>query len=385
MEYPKLQLKNVGQIEQADVTLGDLTVLVGPQATGKSIALQLVKLMVDTGYVLSEMKRYGLDWSGELRSFLNAYLGEGMDSVWHDNSAVSWRGETMDLDKLVARQKKDTTERMFYITAQRVLALRDGWPRPFTDFSPGDPFAVRQFSESLRLLLEQEFKGAESLFPQPRRLKSEIRELLADSFFPHFNLRVNRYRSQRRLVLHPGDDSEGLPFMVWSAGQREFVPLLLGFYWLMPPTKVARRAEIEWVVVEEPEMGLHPMAISATMLLVLDLLWRGYRVCLSTHSPQVLDVVWALQMLKRTQADPDLVLDIFNVKHTAAMREVALAALTKTMNVHYFSRDGHTRDISQLDPGSEDAAEAGWGGVSEFSGRVAEVVARAAANGGAAR
>jgi predicted ATPase len=75
--------------------------------------------------------------------------------------------------------------------------------------------------------------------------------------------------------------------MVWSAGQREFVPLLLGLYWLMPSTQSSRRGTIEWVVLEEVEMGLHPRAISVLLLMVLELVTRGYRVCLSTHSPQI--------------------------------------------------------------------------------------------------
>ena len=37
-----LQLKNIGQIKDADIRFGDLTVFVGPQATGKTIALELV-------------------------------------------------------------------------------------------------------------------------------------------------------------------------------------------------------------------------------------------------------------------------------------------------------------------------------------------------------
>jgi predicted ATP-dependent endonuclease of OLD family len=72
----------VGQIADADLTFGDLTVLVGPQATGKSIALQLLKLMVDAGQVQAELSRHGLDWSGQLAEILDVYLGEGMGAVW---------------------------------------------------------------------------------------------------------------------------------------------------------------------------------------------------------------------------------------------------------------------------------------------------------------
>ena len=50
-----LRLEKVGQIVEADIRFGDLTVFVGPQATGKSIALQFLKLIVDTGHVQHEM------------------------------------------------------------------------------------------------------------------------------------------------------------------------------------------------------------------------------------------------------------------------------------------------------------------------------------------
>jgi predicted ATPase len=47
MKVQRLALRNLGPIEAADLEFGDLTVLVGPQATGKSIALQFLKLLLD--------------------------------------------------------------------------------------------------------------------------------------------------------------------------------------------------------------------------------------------------------------------------------------------------------------------------------------------------
>jgi hypothetical protein len=38
------------------------------------------------------------------------------------------------------------------------------------------------------------------------------------------------------------------------------------------------------------------------LLLLLELLARGYRVCISAHSPHVLDVVWALKAILKHQA-----------------------------------------------------------------------------------
>ena len=43
--------------------------------------------------------------------------------------------------------------------------------------------------------------------------------------------------------------------------------------------------------------------------------------------------------------------------------------------VYYFTRDGSVQDISGLDPAADDLGEAGWGGLTEFSGAVGDIVA----------
>ena len=63
----RLQASNIGQIRRADIEFGDLTVLVGPQASGKSIFLQFLKLLVDPGAILAELKRNGMDWRKSAR------------------------------------------------------------------------------------------------------------------------------------------------------------------------------------------------------------------------------------------------------------------------------------------------------------------------------
>ncbi len=376
MPTASLILTNVGPMERAEVEFGDLTVLVGPQATGKSIFLQFLKLIVDAGAVLDHLKRHGLRWDRQIGDFLDVYLGEGMRGVWNEGqSQVLFQGNALDLNGLIARQKRDKRETLFFIPAQRVLTLGKGWPRPFTDYSPGDPFTVRDFSEKIRVLVESGIGHEESLFPQTRRLKEATRRLLLQTVFSSFGLRIDKHGAQKRLVLR-SENSESLPFMVWSAGQREFVPLLLGFYWLLPPARVACRGDIQWVVIEELEMGLHPRAISVVLLLVMDLISRGYRVCVSTHSPHVLDVVWAIRVFQQHQADPRKLLDLFDVRPTPSMRSMAETVLAKEARVYYFDPTSRqSRDISGLDPSADDVSEAGWGGLAEFSGRVADAVA----------
>jgi hypothetical protein len=381
---PSLGLRNIGQIQEADLSFGDLTVLVGPQASGKSIALQWLKLVLDTGLVQAQLSQYGLDWGKSLPKFLDLYFGEGMHTVWQDGlSEVLWDHQPWEANKKIGRKAVSKKESVFLIPAQRVLTLRDGWPRPFSDFSAGDPFAVRSFSEKLRLLMEQELGAGDAVFPKSNRLKSEYRKLLEKTIFQQFRLKVDALRSQKRLVLGQTAGAAPLPYMVWSAGQREFVPLLLGLYWLMPPAKVSRRNDVRWVIIEEPEMGMHPRAITAVLLLVLELLDRGYRVCISTHVPQVLDFVWVIQKLGRTQAKPEELLQVFEAPNTQGLRTVAANALKKECKVYFFDGDsGQVHDITGLDPASLDKTESSWGGMLDFSGRANEAVATAMANTG---
>lgn len=42
-------MTNVGQLSQADMEFGDLTVLIGPEASGKTVFLELLKLAIGTG------------------------------------------------------------------------------------------------------------------------------------------------------------------------------------------------------------------------------------------------------------------------------------------------------------------------------------------------
>jgi hypothetical protein len=95
----------------------------------------------------------------------------------------------------------------------------------------------------------------------------------------------------------------------------------------------------------------------------------------------VLDTVWALKHLKANGADASVVLNIFEAENTQAMRRVIETVMGQTLKVFYFEREtGITKDISELDPSAEEEGHAGWGGLSEFSGRVNEAVARSAAN-----
>jgi len=374
-----LTIRKLGPISDAAVRFGDLTVLVGPQASGKSIFLQWLKLVQDIEPIKKQLADYGTDWERDPSAFLSTYFGEGMEGTWSERSSqVLVDDKEFDLKpRLLRRRRKGTrAERVFLVPAQRVLTLRDGWPRPFGDYRSGDPYVVRAYSEKMRNLMETELSRNPALFPRANRLKVEYREMLNDSLFSGFELNVQRVNAQKRLILQEG--KKRLPYMVWSAGQREFVPLLLGLYWLIPGAAVSKREDLQWVVLEELEMGLHPRAISTMLMLVLELLHRGYRVCLSSHSPQVLEMIWAWQNLKQNGADGGALGKVLGAKLTPSVRKVFDDVMQKEIRAYFFERDKRVTEISGLNPDAKNDLEASWGELLSFTDRANRAVAESA-------
>ena len=82
-------------------------------------------------------------------------------------------------------------------------------------------------------------------------------------------------------------------------------------------------------------MGLHPQGIAAVLLMVLELLRRGYRVVISTHSPVVLEMVWALQEFKKLGADESDVRRLFDLKASTPAKELGKTALVKDYRVYH--------------------------------------------------
>lgn len=403
MPAVNLQLRNLGPIPEADLQLGDLTVLVGPQASGKSIALQMLKLVIDRSWIHSAMAGQGLNWSSDTRGFFDLYMGEGMRSVWRKGTAVRLDDRLQSLRTLTRKgplqevvapllvpAEEFPQQRVFYIPAQRVMSLRDGQTRAFGEYRAGDPYVLREFSHQVHEIVQGELtRGTDRLFPKGQRFTRPLRDVVSGTVFNYWELGIDATTGQRRFALtSPSlDDGEGegegegmspppLQFLAWSAGQREFTPLLLGMYKLMPPGAIQRRGALRWAILEEPESGLHPRAIAGVLAFVLELLRRGYKVAISTHSPLILESVWALQLLRDHRGDANDVLEMLLGTSPRELRAAADTALRADCRVYYFDYDKPVQDITELDPASEHEGIAGWGGLTAFSANISRVVSR---------
>lgn len=376
----QLHIRHLGPIEEAKIELGDLTFLIGPQASGKSLLLETLKFMIDRDNVINTLDRYNYIIGHNTNKILNMYYGEGMSTIWDEQTSITMDGKTISRTK-IAKQASSEEEHVFYVPAQRILSISDGRPKNFMEFDTSTPYVVRSFSETLRLFMQHGLGKANTIFPHDTRLKRSTRRMFNEHIFHNAKVVMEEQTGQKKMKLHIGNIN--IPFMAWSAGQKEFMPLLLAFYCLTgAPSKVVKKEGYKYVIIEEPEMGLHPRAIVSVLLQILELVSNGYKVVVSTHSPLFLDFTWVFNQLKEQGAKEGL-LQLFDLPTGTAASKIFDNLLDRELRAYYFKHNDQgkvqTKDISLLDLGSEDIDMSEWGGLSSFASKAAEVVAHYAA------
>lgn len=376
----RISLSGFGPVRSADIQLGDLTILIGPQASGKTLFLQMLKLLVDKDYIVQTLTRYNYVTDKEPDQILNYYLGDHLSTMWTKETVVEADGKRYKKGFLLNTDEEEARERLFYVPAQRILSISDGRPKNFMEYDISSPFVLRNFSETLRLFFQNGMGEEHRLFPLSNRLKSGLKESFDTSIFHGGEVVIDERSGQKKMQMKVGQTS--LPFMTWSAGQKEFMPLLMAVYCLSgPPIKTINREQYEYVVIEEPEMGLHPKAIQAVILQVLEFITAGYKVILSTHSPVLLEFAWTLSMLDGVPEETreKALCDLFGVSYSGSVSKILKGVVEKTVKTYFFSHTAEGAkavDISKLDASSEQAEEAEWGGLSQFASRASEVVSK---------
>lgn len=374
-----LKIKNFGPIGNVDVKFGDLTFLVGPQASGKSLFLELLKYVIDKEFVLSTLRKYNyiIDKKNP-QKVLDTFFGDGMNKIFKSDTEIIYNGRAISLDSLVKRNVP-TKESMFYIPAQRILSIADGRPKNFMEFDMATPYVLKSFSETLRIYIQGGMGDPETLFPMSNRLKNALKQSFDENIFHGGKIVMEENSGQKKMKMKIDDMS--IPFMTWSAGQKEFMPLLIAFYCLSgPASQVFKKDNYKYVVIEEPEMGLHPQAIKAVLLEILELIHNGLKVIVSTHSTTLLDFAWAFNIVKKSEFanKEDALYEMFDLHKNATTSQIFEGLLSKQLSTYYFSRTAKGKvtstDISSLDAGSEDSSISEWGGLSQFSAKVADIV-----------
>lgn len=382
----KLTIRNFGPIQEAQIEFGDLTFLIGPQASGKSLSLELWKLLIDKQHIISTLRDYNYILSEtDAKNIIECYFGEGLNGIFKEETGITFAGSQFSPSDLLKSSRQNVSEKhretVFYIPAQRILSIADGRPKNFMEFDTSAPYVLRRFSETLRVFMQGGLGNPDTVFPMEDRLKGAIKASINDSIFHNAKVTLDKTGSQRKMKLAINELQ--IPFMAWSAGQKEFMPLLLGIYCLSgPPTQVVNRSDYKWVIVEEPEMGLHPRAIQSVLLGIIELLQNGYKVIISTHSATFLDFAWAFNSI-RTLADAtfkEAMCSMFGIDTDTTTAHLFDNLKTKQIKTYYSGKMSSQgvifEDISALDAFSEHKAIAEWGGLSSFSNVASETVCR---------
>lgn len=379
-----LTIENVGPIKKAHIEFGDLTILVGPQATGKTVFLQFLKLFEDVRNIVQTLKDNDRYWDKDLSRFLQIYFGEGMDFLINKDSSFHINEKKQNVGDYINRAYGKKDLHCFYIPAQRYITLENGWPRAFKNYLESMPYSVREFGDVLNTKLLPYRQKKIHLFPMDGKLSKALKNNLESSIFENSTLSIKQDIGSYKVELSPQGGSESIPLNAASAGQREFIPYLYGLYYLLPSGRVQSVDGVHTVIIEELEMGLHPKAIGDAFLTVVDLLSRGYRVVMSTHSPVMIDYVWAFvefqKSKNKSKSIESFICDLFQIKpstFTSRIRNVD----KKRIKLYYFNptnkySQSTTQDISTLDVFDADDAVSSWGGLTYFSSHVGEVISK---------
>lgn len=369
-----LSIRELGPINNVNINLGDLTLLIGPQASGKSLTLQMLKLLLDKDFIIANLEKYG--YSINNNKLLAMYLGEGLGDLWAKQTRIELDKKSFSKTSLKKRSD-NLVEKLFYIPAQRILSVNDGRPKNFMEFDNTTPYVLRYFSESIRLLVQNGLGDKDIIFPIQTRLKTPVIDALNNTIFHDSSIVLENRDGQKKMRMKIGNNN--LPFMTWSAGQKEFTPLLMGLYCVSgPPNRIVNKDSVEYVVVEEPEMGLHPWAILSIMLQALLLIGAGKKVIISTHSSIPLEFAWAYRYILESKANNKTALlgKLFNINKKESSK-IFKDLIQLNLRTYYFSRGQKgvvSKDITELNVGSEDKFMSEWGGLTEFSSLASEVV-----------
>ena len=374
------KITNFGPINEVNIQLGDLTILLGPQASGKTLFLQMLKLLIDKDHIVQTLARYNYVTNKQPDLILNYYFGDRLSSMWKENTAIEADGKNYKKSCLLNQKAGNAVEEVFYVPAQRILSISDGRPKNFMEYDISSPYVLRNFSETLRLFFQNEIGDDQTVFPLNNRLKKGLKKSFNESIFHDGQVVIDESSGQKKMRMQVGGSS--LPFMTWSAGQKEFMPLLMATYCLTGPViKTINRKQYKYVIIEEPEMGLHPKAIQAVIVQMLEFINAGYKVIVSTHSSVLLEFAWAYKMIQRLSEDVRVaaLCELFGISPNSNVTKIFQGVGNKSLKTYFFAhkKNGvNSLDISSLDVMSENVEESEWGGLSQFATKASDVVSK---------
>lgn len=369
----RLKINRFGPIEKADIEIGDMTIFVGPQASGKTLAAQLLLAFEDTLPIAREMRKFAM-FIGGTNDFWDAYFTkEAREQYFSDNTHITYGEVNLENPKIDAKGYRKS-HRTLYIPSERASLIFNGFPMPFQSLPPSIPFPVRFFSEFLASKLRDVSLNNE-VFPKEYRFRQTLRNFLHSNLLMGTSFRIELNERTRTKEIRGIINDKNFHFDTLSAGLRESFPILFAIQELW------RHHFDMFLIIEEPEINLHPNAIKTIMTLLMYIVRGKHKVVITTHSPYILELIQFFTLAaekykaerkkgKRPRSVSNCVAKFLGLHGIRNMKIADFLPINKTIKVHFFDRSDNSltrvKDISNL---SEDDK---WGGLSSFTADVAD-------------
>jgi predicted ATPase len=336
-----LKIKDFSAISEATISLGRFTVIIGPQASGKSVICKLNYFFYE---LLEDQNRY----IAEGRSF--DYFKDGIKekfAQWFPISAWGKKRFTISFEAGDYSIRLVRTESKKVLSSNFRLFISDAFINLYTDalqkfqarkkgsdlneYEFEFEYQVHRYLTSLLpKLLGKEYISNQVFIPAGRSFFTNIGKAVAafeqgnvlDPLTVKFGRLYTSYKQNQRFFLRTKSDSatklneslasilggkhvddgnnkeyvllsdgRKIPLSALSSGQQELLPLLAILPYLMEKDTSPNRKVKNLVYIEEPEAHLFPMAQSALIEIlakIVKLSGNTIDMIVTTHSPYVL-------------------------------------------------------------------------------------------------
>lgn len=303
----RLVIRDFGPIQSLDIELRDLTCFVGPQATGKSLAAQVLFFLSSVQDYLdvvpedvetpAEAALEAMGWW--LGNEVSVYVGPGTLLRWEGDvdtrrqaREMRWRADGVELSRDLAdalqphqrRLQPELPSPRVYIPGGRTLySYFPTYTRTFARAAREWPGYAQTFIETLGVTVRVLWKTAER--------HGHGQQTLLEHFAP-FNFTFCKQRIETILKgrVRYGPDAVALDIgrnrllnaATLASGQMETWPV-----WAIVEALAYGLYSVQQICIEEPEAHLHPEAQRAMLEVIAHLANSGLRFLLTTHSPYV--------------------------------------------------------------------------------------------------
>lgn len=340
----RVQVQNFSCISEADLVLGDFTVLIGPQASGKSVLSKLayffVEALSDRHESLSKDKSF-TQYTEQLKEKFSEWFpmsawGKQKFVIQFELGDIKWKISRVTYNKSIGnnlriwaseslKQSYKSGQELYRAIRQKNTKRTD---RRMIDFEV-EWRAREEADRALKASIGQDYLDSQIFIPAGRSFFTTMgRAFMAfdqgrvlDPVTMQFGRLYSSFQSQFRFFESDGrgkeleaelarilggelvwegerlllatDDGRLIPLSALSSGQQELLPLVLALT-AMPYTFSRREKGRAMLYIEEPEAHLFPSAqcslVQGLAGLVSDVN-PSSRILITTHSPYVLSKI----------------------------------------------------------------------------------------------